>query len=119
MLHLGMEIGAVRDPEPRECLKPKEYAYFTGVLAFRKSSAILQHWVQMTDLYEHELPGDEETLSRAIYLFKPKFVAISRFYNWFYNYEIDGPNHPEAIIVHYEGFYGKFLIREKLRKNQW
>lgn len=103
----GAEIAVSRDRlQSISCLMPEEIHYNSGVIVFRKEAPILHHWVQTSIETEHLLPGDQETLSRAISLFKPNLIELPPIYNWYRTYE----QNDKAVINHFCGGLGKIEI---------
>lgn len=104
-------IALVRDREQNhQMLLPNEIHYNSGVIAFQQRAEILYQWLETTKSFEQLLPGDQETLSRAIYLHQPKLAELSAIYNW---YHALGQN-PEAVIHHYCGGPAKTEILRSL-----
>ena len=106
-IHLGAEIGICKDRnEIIDFILPGEIHYSSGVIAFRKDSPILQQWVDLSIQEEQNLPGDEETLSRAIFTFRPNLVELPPTYNWCWSHS---PNE-NVIIRHFSGGQGKIEL---------
>ena len=93
------EIALVADPTHRvDAETPRdEVPYNSGVVAFCKESQILHHWVTLASRENEFFVGDQEALSRAIYLHRPKLLELPPIYNWF---KPLGPN-PNALIIHH------------------
>lgn len=103
-LSLGADLALVKEREIDranriyfEMIYPDESIYNSGVVAFRKEAPILSHWLDISIRENGRFMGDQDALSRAIYLTQPPIVELSPLYNWKWAL---GPN-PEAIIVHY------------------
>lgn len=62
----------------------------------------------------NSLPGDQDFLSRAIFVHKPNFLELPSIYNW---YRVWGENQ-EAVIYHYSGGHGKIAILNEIKKNK-
>ena len=105
-LYLGFEIAVVKDREQNfDFMLPNEIHYNSGVIAFRKGS-FLQKFADSLIQRKDQLPGDQEILSRAIFLHKPALLELPAAYNWFFPW---GANE-EASIFHYCGGKGKRAI---------
>jgi hypothetical protein len=106
-LHFGVEIAVIKDScQDVSCLMPGEIHYNSGVIVFRKDAPILKQWIDISLKTQHFLPGDQETLSRAIHLFKPNLMELPAIYNWYRTY----PPNKTAIIDHYCGGKGKIQL---------
>ena len=106
-MSLDAEIAVSRDRlQGISCLAAQEIHYNSGVIVFQKGAPILDHWVQTSMETEHLLPGDQETLSRAIHLFKPNVIELPAIYNWYRTYE----RNDKAVIHHFCGGLGKIEI---------
>jgi hypothetical protein len=107
-MHLGAEIGVVKDPNQVYLLQPGEVLYNGGVIAFRKEAPILQRWTEMVIALQNQLPTDQEVLARAIFQHRPEMVEFSPLFNWPFIYgEAKG-----IIIRHFHGMRGKEAIRK-------
>ena len=107
-LAFGVELFLMRDEDGSHFLRKDEVRYNSGVIAFQRQAPILRQWIEVA--LEDAFPGDEECLSRAMSLHKPRFLEMPRLYNWFRDY---GPN-PEAFICHYCGTHGKISALEEM-----
>jgi hypothetical protein len=111
---IDASIALVRDREQHhEISLPDEIHYNSGVIAFQKQADILHQWTKTTESFEQLLPGDQETLSRAIYLHQPNLRELPAIYNWYHAF---GKN-PEAVIHHYCGGPAKVEILRSLLLN--
>jgi hypothetical protein len=91
---------------------PGETHYNSGVIVFRQGAKILQQWVDTT-LHQHDqLPGDQEILSRAIFLHEPSIVELEPIYNWYRAWGIN----EKAVIHHFCGGLGKREILSQIFK---
>jgi hypothetical protein len=100
----GIEIALVKEPEyvqkkllEMDLIHKDETSYNSGVVAFRKGAKIIDCWVDVARSQNGELHGDQDALSRAIYLHRPALKELSPIYNWKLN---QGPN-PSSLIDHY------------------
>jgi hypothetical protein len=104
-LALGSEIALVREPvnilkdDRTVSLLPDEVTYNSGVVAFRRGADILHRWAEIVLTQNHEFIGDQDALSRAIYIHRPLLIELPSIYNW---EKVLGPN-PDALIIHYVG----------------
>ncbi|MES2198914.1 MAG: hypothetical protein V4489_01935 [Chlamydiota bacterium] len=106
-MNLDVEIAVSKDrAQGFDFLMPGEVQYNSGVIAFQKDAPILQQWIETSLETEHLLPGDQETLSRAIFTFQPNLIELPSIYNWYKTY---GPNE-KAIIHHFCGGPGKIEL---------
>jgi len=106
-LGFGTEFALSRDAEQhRPLLLPGEVHYNSGVIAFRKRTKILQQWREAIVAFKDLLPGDQEILSRAIFLHKPAVLELPFIYNWPKTF---GANE-HSIIDHFFGGQGKLDI---------
>lgn len=103
-LSLGADLALVKergiDQENRRVLDllfPDESIYNSGVVAFRKEAPILRHWVNIAAEENHLFMGDQDVLSRAIYLHRPLLIELPSKYNWKSTWE----ENPDAVIIHY------------------
>ena len=109
-LNFGAEIAVRRDLyRDFEFLKQGEILYNSGVIVFQKDAPILKQWIDTSREAQHLLPGDQETLSRAIFTFRPPLAELPPIYNW---YRGHGPNE-KAVIYHFYGGAGKMALFEK------
>jgi hypothetical protein len=109
-LSLGFEIAVVKDREQNSgFMLPNEISYSSGVIAFHKG-LFLQKWVDTTIGWKDHLPGDQEILSRAIFLHEPALLELPPSFNWFFPW---GTN-DKAYIYHFCGGLGKIAILKGL-----
>jgi hypothetical protein len=115
-LSLGAEIALVREPEStqkkdrkQKLIFPDEVSYNSGVVAFRNDAPVLQQWTEIASQQNDKFISDQNALSRAIYIHRPRLIELPPVYNWYKNQH---PN-PHAVIVHYFGSH-KLEILENL-----
>lgn len=118
-LALGVDLAIARETEEVQngdenhgLLLPGEISYNSGVVAFRKNSEIINRWIQLSSEKNDQFMGDQNALSRAIYLYKPSMIELPRIYNWKNNH---GAN-PDAALIHYIGVQ-KLEILKSLHPN--
>jgi hypothetical protein len=111
-LTFGGDIGLVREPsllQEIEFLLPEEVNYNSGVVVFRKNSAILHHWADEAISNNGNYPGDQGALCRAIYKHRHAVIELPPLFNWMRTL---GPN-PNALIYHFVAGEGKLeLLRQ-------
>ena len=105
----GKEIALVPDRQNLETLLPNEVHYNSGVIAFRQKAGFIQQWIDT--IAQCELSGDQEYLSRSIFLNQTEVLDLPPIYNWFGRF---GPNE-NAVIHHYSGGFGKIEIIKSLQ----
>jgi hypothetical protein len=113
--NFGIDLALVRDRvQDFGVLLPGEVLYNSGLVAFRKNAKILHHWIKTILHSKDEFPGDQDALSRAIFMHKPSFLELSSVYNW--------PNawgyQDKAVIHHFCGGSGKLAILEQMNKSE-
>lgn len=112
-LGIGAEISMRRESKQIQDLHhslgfllPGEVNYNSGVICFSKQSAIIEQWVSESVLNNEQFLGDQQALSRAVFLHKPTMLDLSDGYNWSM---AEGDN-PDATIQHYHGGFLKLEI---------
>ncbi len=81
--------------------------YNSGVVAFRKDHPLLAKWTDAALKKHRFFRGDQELFSHLIYEEKIQIDEIPPEYNWSRLQE----ENPNAIIQHWHGNHGKFVIR--------
>jgi hypothetical protein len=109
-LFFGADLSLAQDPQIPKTLLPGEIPYNSGVLVFRKGAPILTQWIETMMELETQLPGDQDFLSRAIFLHQPLLFELPEIYNWLRH---SGTN-DKAIINHFSGGLGKIEILKSL-----
>ncbi len=89
-------------------LLPGESHYSSGLMAFRNQAPIIAKWAELTKSEPHNFSGDQEALSRAIYLEKPLVFELPLIYN--HSWEL--PPRGDTIVTHFGGQGKKRLIDE-------
>ena len=102
------ELALVRDRQNLESLLPGEVHYNSGVIAFRKDAPFLTQWIDT--IAKLDLPGDQEYLSRSLFLHKNDVLDLPPIYNW---NGLWGENE-HAVIRHYSGGMGKIEILQSI-----
>lgn len=107
------EIAIVKDPsQASERLLPNEIDYNSGVILFHKNAEFIKHAIKQLLLHENKFPGDQNALSRAIYLHNPSLIELPKKYNTRFDEEASS----DVLIRHYCGGPGKIEILNNLPK---
>lgn len=105
-LHKHSQIALVRDNTgPFE-----EVGYNSGVVVYDASSPLLMHWATTCIRKNHQFLGDQEVLTHLIQEGGIEVVELPEKYNWV----IKGGIHPEAVVLHWSGSWGKQTIRNRV-----
>jgi hypothetical protein len=80
-----------------DLLLPGEVTYNSGVIVFRPESEIIRLWAEAAVHRNSEFMGDQDALTRLIYLHEPPLVELPAIYNW----SLGEDENPEAVILHY------------------
>ncbi len=116
MLENGADLAVAKDrKQDVEFLFPGEVYYNSGVIAFRRDAPIVKQWVETTIAWQDRLPGDQEFLTRAIFLHKPNLIELPRHYNWYW---VWGPNEM-TLIRHFCGGPGKIELLRSWHNSPW
>lgn len=92
---------------------PGEITYNSGVMVVRKNAPFLTHWAAVSKEENDRFLGDQNALSRVLYLHETPVTEWPPHFHWFRQY---GPN-PEALIIHYVQS-AKLELIEEIR-SQW
>lgn len=84
-----------------------ELNYNSGVILFKKNAQVIQDWVTTSLINNQEFAGDQEALSRSIYLNRSKVSLIPPIYN----YQTFGDTGEDVHIFHYAGIEGKCILK--------
>jgi hypothetical protein len=74
-----------------------EVTYNSGVIAFRRNAELVERWWQRVSSSNGEFLGDQDALSREIFVSGIPVLDLPGGYNWRRATQID----PAAVIVHY------------------
>lgn len=121
----GAEIALVRETEfiqakdQRENNNfPDELTYNSGVVVFRKGAEILHHLAEFALNNNDEFMGDQNILSRMIYIHRPQLLELPPIYNWHRDRGIN----KDAVILHYASSWKAELLKslypDLFQKNQ-
>ncbi len=109
-LSFGADIALVPEREQRS---KEEITYNSGVVAFRRKSAILHQWADLCYHANDQFMGDQNALSRAIRLHRPPLAPLPDLYNW----TMDQGFHSQALILHYISRWKLDLMKRLATKN--
>jgi hypothetical protein len=121
-LSFGAEIGVVPEPTfvqdhhiQNGLILPGEVFYNSGVIVFRKNANILHHWKEELTNHQEQYVGDQDALSRAIFLYcpAPSSIQLPFEYNWLL---WQGEN-SNSLIDHFTGRQGKEKILTLMRSS--
>jgi len=85
---------------------PEEVIYNSGVIVYRTNVPFFTYFKKSIQEYEPILPGDQDWISRAVYLYNPPIVTLPQLYNWSHYWE----ENSLVQILHFHGFEGKEKI---------
>lgn len=110
-------IALAREPELvqymfgcLEFIRPGEIIYNSGVVVYRRDAPILAEWEEEVAARAHLYLGDQDALSRLLFLKQSHVEELGQKYNWTRGL---GEN-PEALIIHWSGQKGKMKIRKEM-----
>ena len=119
-LQFGADISLVEEPgytqeKSRELqfILPDEITYNCGIIAFKKNVPILHQWIDLATKDNSDFLADQDALSRAIYLNRPRLFTLPSIYNW----KLSQGHNEEALILHYAGSAKSSLIHKMLSKS--
>jgi len=105
------ELGCVQQLDREQSyIFPDEVNYNSGVVLFRRGAKFLHYWVQMCADENNRFLGDQNVLSRVLYLYDIPVKELPRQYNWA---KLMRPD-PDALIIHYSAS-AKLEIIEQLK----
>ena len=84
--------------------------YNSGVIAFQKNHQLLHLWAEWSMNKNRLFRGDQEIFSYIVHEQKIKIDEIPPIYNW----SRRNPDRSDAVIQHWHGNHGKFVIRTQL-----
>lgn len=95
----------------RGFLLPGEPVYNSGVIPYRYGAPIIATWAQCSLKQSHLFYGDQQLLTRILFVHNMQFPILPNTYNWL----LDMGENTNAVILHYYGIY-KRLITEQIEK---
>ncbi len=88
-------------------LAEDEFIFNSGVIGFTKGSSYILQWAQSTLKEASHHLGDQNLLSKLLYIHKWQVEPLDPLYNWHGSiYEIP----PQVKIIHWAGETGKLLL---------
>lgn len=88
---------------------PKISIYSSGVVVYQRGLPLIQEWADSAFSRNEEFLGDQDLLSQIIAENKLEVANMPFIYNWAVFY---GAN-PDALIYHWGGEFGRFIIKNK------
>ena len=80
------------------------------MIVFKKGSPIISEWAKNAFFHNAQFMGDQDALTRAIYLSKLPIYNLPNIYNW---RPVEG-NNSKALIIHWVAARGKQEILKKI-----
>jgi hypothetical protein len=109
-IFLAKEPDEVEKKDREEkIILPGETLYNSGVIGFRKGSDRIKEWAEAAITLQNEFVGDQNLLSRLIYLKKWHVEELDPIYNW----RVDRGYNQKAKIIHWVGEVNKVLLSIK------
>jgi lipopolysaccharide biosynthesis glycosyltransferase len=88
----------------------EEMGYNSGVIVYDASSPLLANWADACIRKNNQFLGDQDILTHLIQEGEIEIAELPEKYNWV----VKGGIHPEAVILHWSGSWGKQIIRNKV-----
>ncbi len=85
-----------------------EIHYNSGVIVYQKNAPLLQLWAQSAGSLNSQFWGDQQLLSRLIFLEQFPIRELEPEYNWRMSQGLN----MQALIIHWVGHWGKEYIRK-------
>jgi len=101
-IHRHSRFALVRDTQD-------ETGYNSGMIVYEASSPLLIHWAAACIRKNNQFLGDQDVLSHLIQEGHIEVTELPEKYNWVVRSGI----HPEAVVLHWSGSWGKQIIRNK------
>jgi hypothetical protein len=115
---IDADLAILKESEPSQValrdkgiLMPGEVSYNSGVVAYKKDSKSILEWARLSLEHSNLFAGDQQALSRAIYLNKVPIIELHESFNWSHALEYQ----KEPLIIHYHGGAGKIAILKELQ----
>lgn len=102
-IHRHSRLALVRD-----IINPG--GYNSGVIVYDATSPLLAHWAEACLEHNHHFLGDQDVLTHLIHAGEIEVSELPEKYNWVVKSGI----HPEAVVLHWSGSWGKQVIRRKI-----
>lgn len=84
--------------------------YNSGVIAYRKNHPLIHQWAEWCQNKNHLFRGDQEAFSKMLDEKKIEIAELPAIFNW----SRMNPDNSNALIQHWHGNHGKFVIRSQL-----
>ena len=114
-------LFAYADPPPGLAMAKDQHdppdpypIYNSGVIAFRPDAPILQEWARWCVERNSTLRGDQEVFSQLVGEQKIPIPELPPLYNWSRCNE----GRPDAMIRHWHGVHGKWVIRHEMQREE-
>lgn len=105
---LAKETEAAILHEKREGqLLEGESLYNSGVIVYKREAPLIQKWAEQSLKCSGEFWGDQQLLSRLIFIHSYEIQELSEIYNW----RMSQGFNLHAAIIHWVGSWGKEYIR--------
>jgi hypothetical protein len=101
-LHRHLQVAVARDNTGSF----EEVGYNSGVIIFNAKSPLLSRWASACISQNHQFLGDQEVLTHLIQEDGIEIVELDEKYNWV----VKNGVHPEAVVLHWSGAWGKGII---------
>jgi hypothetical protein len=90
-----------------------EIEYNSGVVVFKQAAPIIEEWAEMCLSANARVRGDQEALSRYMYLQAENLPSFPPIFNWRGNCVVKEELYKEFVIIHWLGVY-KEVIKEQI-----
>lgn len=88
--------------------------YNSGVVPYRREIGIIVDWGKECIEKNHRFRGDQEVFSNMIAQKKIDIAELPEIYNWSRTRKEDS----QALILHWHGIYGKYVIRNQINVDE-
>lgn len=113
----SLQISLAEEPplvqkfhEQKGLIQFGEVEYNTGVIAFKHGNSTIQEWAKMCIKHNNTLRGDQEVLSRLVFLNDLKIHPLDPKHNWRGEFDISS----DTLIIHWLGA-SKHHIKEEMQ----
>ena len=104
--HSGLAIGYEKEG------RSEEVRYDSGVVAFMRDSVLIGKWAAACLRYNDRFFSDQDVLGFLIHHDNIEIAEIAGKYNWRLNAGVN----IEAIIIHWQGLWGKQVLRRLINQ---
>ncbi len=91
----------------------EDVRYNTGVIAFMKDSSLIEKWAAACLKYNDRFFSDQDILGFLIHIEAIEVAELSDKYNW----RLHSGINIDAIIIHWQGLWGKEVLRRLINQN--